>query len=377
MSKRAAAHAGSLYPWKRDGVQVGWTGAADITGADGTRRRRVVYAKSQAECREKLNEVLAEHQKGELPIGGRLTVEAWLRRWLDRGSWGPRTYQHYEWLVTQHIIPEIGRKPLGKLSPSDVDALLKRKLAKGLAPRTVHHIRACLRNALTIAKRDRLVTNNAATDSRPVKAQRFEAKTLSPAQARMLLDHVKGDRLEALYVLATWTGMRQGEVLGLSWPDVDLETGRLQVRRQLQRLGGKPQLVQLKSESSRRTLPLIEPVAEALRQHQRGQRKERWAARRDDRWDLVFTDPQGAPLEATAVLRAFQSHLAEAGLPKVRFHDLRHGAASLMAAKGVHPKIAQAILGHSNFSTTMDIYSHVGIEQQAEAFEAMASVLGG
>lgn len=104
MNKRAEAHAGSIYAWKRDGVQVGWAGAADVTGTDGTCRRRVVYAKSQKEAREKLNAVLASHQKGELPSAGRMTVETWLRRWLDRGSWRPKTYQHYEWLVAKHII---------------------------------------------------------------------------------------------------------------------------------------------------------------------------------------------------------------------------------------------------------------------------------
>jgi integrase len=376
MSKRAEAHAGSIYPWKRAGQQVGWAGAADVTEADGRRRRKVVYAKSQKEAREKLNAILAAHQKGELPTAGRLTLEAWLRKWLDRGNWRPKTFTHYEWLVAKHIIPSIGRKPLEKLTPSDVDAFLKAKLTAGLSPRTVHHLRACLPNALTLAKRDRLVTMNAAGDSKPIKVSRFDATPLSPKDARVLLDQVKADRLEALYVLAVWTGMRQGEVLGLSWSDVDLDAGLLHVRRQLQRLGGKPRLVQLKSESSRRTLLLPEPVIEALRQHQMRQQKEPWAAHWDDRWDLVFTGPQGEPLEATAVLRAFQSHLAAAGLPKVRFHDLRHTAASLLAASGVHAKIAQTILGHSNFSTTMDVYSHVAVEQQAEAVEALGRLLG-
>jgi integrase len=172
--------------------------------------------------------------------------------------------------------------------------------------------------------------------------------------------------------------MRQGELLGLAWSDVDLDGGRLLVRRQLQRQGGKAVRVPLKTEQSRRELLLPEPVLESLRAHRAAQAAEQLQAEAWlDRWQLVFTTEFGEPLEATAVLRLFQGHLRAAGLPVVRFHDLRHTAATLLAESGVHVKVAQAILGHSNVSTTLDIYTHAAVDQQRDAFAAMGRKLTG
>lgn len=173
MSRKATAGAGSTYPWKRKGVQVGWIGAAGYTGPDGKRRRRVVYAQTRGEAQEKLNEVLVQHQRGELPTGPRLTVETWLLRWLKRGSWRPRTRQHYQWLIETHLVPGLGKRALAKLRPTDVDDFLAAKLKSNLAPRTVHHLRACLRNSLQEAMRDRLLTFNAAGLAHAVKVPRY------------------------------------------------------------------------------------------------------------------------------------------------------------------------------------------------------------
>lgn len=376
---------GSLFPWKRRNeagelVQVGWTAMADLGIVDGKRRRKAIYGKTQREVIERLNETLRDHQRGTLAKPGRVTVEQWMNRWLQsiEGGVRPTTLQHYRWIATEHIIPAIGRRQLSKLEPSDVEAMLNAKLRAGLAPRTVHHIRSVLRNALRKAERDRLVVRNAAALADPVKVPKTEMRTLAPDEVKAYLAAAEGERLEALLVTALGLGLREGEIMGLRWEDVDLELGVLRVRHALQYHGGRPVLVEPKSETSRRTMPLPAPVAEALRQHRVRQAQEQLAARV---WlndlGLVFTTKHGGPLESTAVLRAHWSVLEAAGLPRMRFHDLRHSCATLLLEAGIPLKVVAEVLGHSSPNVTQSIYMHVTAGLRAQATAAQARILGG
>jgi integrase len=380
MTRRAAAGAGSVYPWKRDGQQVGWTAMADLgVGSDGKRKRQAIYGKTQREVRDKLNGVLDKHRRGALPRSGRLTVGAWLERWLKAvdGSVRPRTFEHYDQIAHNHLIPAIGSRPLAKLMPSDVEAMLRQKLAAGLSPRTCLHLRAVLRVALRAAERDGIVNRNVAALARPVPVPQRELQVLTPDEARTLLERVRGDRLEALYVTAMGLGLRQGEALGLRWRDVDLEAGILRVAVQLQRIGGQNVVSEPKSQKSRRTLLLPEPVLEALRQHRAQQVIEQLQARVWLSPELVFTGIHGEPLEGTQVTKRFQVHLEAAGLPRLRFHDLRHSCASALLAAGVPMKMVSDILGHSTVSLTLNTYQKALPTLQQEAAEAMTRILRG
>ncbi len=201
---------------------------------------------------------------------------------------------------------------------------------------------------------------------------------MSQEQARILLAAARGDRLEALYVLAVSAGLRQGELLGLRWRDVDMERGTLSVRRQLTRSKEDGlRFTEPKSKKSRRSIRLAGRATEALRRHRSAQNKER--LRLGTLWkdqDLVFANRTGAPLDVGNLTNySFRPLLERAELPRIRFHDLRHTCATLLLSRNVNPKIVQEMLGHANISETMDTYSHVLPSMQETAVSAMEEAL--
>jgi len=222
------------------------------------------------------------------------------------------------------------------------------------------------------------VGRNVATLVDPPRSQRPDVTPLSPLQARAFLMAAQGDRLEALYSVAIALGLRQGEALGLRWADVDLDAGTLRVRHALQRIDGTLQLVEPKTKRSRRTIPMPPTVTATLRAHRVRQREERLVA--GARWqehDLIFPSTIGTPADARNVVRRFHAILDRAGLPAMRFHDLRHTCASLLLAQHIPPRVVMEILGHSNISMTLDIYSHVTPALQREAAQGMETLLVG
>lgn len=201
---------------------------------------------------------------------------------------------------------------------------------------------------------------------------------LAPAEARQLLAAAQDDRLGALYSVALALGLRQGEALGLSWEDVDFESRRLHVRHGLQRIAGQLKLVEPKTRQSRRTIALPAIVVDALQHHKARQSQERLLA--GTRWretGLVFTSTIGTPIEVGNLRRSFWRLLDKAGLPRMRFHDLRHSCASLLLVQGVPARVVMETLGYSNISITMDTYTHVLPELQRQAADAMDRALGG
>ncbi len=223
-----------------------------------------------------------------------------------------------------------------------------------------------------------LVPRNAAAQVDPPKVRTPEMRPLSPAQARTLLDAARGNRLEALYVLAVTTGMRQGEILGLCWEDVDPESGVVRVRRTLTLAKGGPRLTEPKTPKSRRSIRLTASAVEALERHRERQEAERGAS--NDAWanqELVFRTRRGTPIRRdTLHAKYWKPLLGRVGLPDVRFHDLRHTCATLLLTKGVHPKIVSEMLGHSSIAITLDTYSHVIPGLGDAAALAMEDALG-
>jgi integrase len=375
MAKRGQ-NEGSIYK-RADGR---WVGVVSLGYKHGNRCRKSFYGNTRREVQERLTEALRAHQQN-LPVAPeRQTLAQFAEVWLTKcaaPSVRQKTLQSYEHLIQMHILPTLGRIVLSKLSAPQVQALLNDKLAEGLSPRTVQYIHAVLRLCLKQALEWDLVPRNVATLVKPPKAVRKEVVPLNVEQAKRLLDYLKDDRLEALYSVALAVGLRQGEALGLRWEDVDLEGATLRVRRALQVLKGKTSFVEPKSARSRRTIALPSVTTEALRRHRKRQLEERLLV--GPRWQeqgLVFTSTIGTPIHPRNLIRHYHNALKAAGLPSKRFHDLRHTCASLLLVQGVQPRVVMEILGHSQFSITMDTYSHVMPTLHQDAAGRMNALLG-
>lgn len=288
----------------------------------------------------------------------------------------PTAHSRQLQLVRLHLKPNLGKHQLSALTPQHVQALLNEKLAAGLSPRTVTYLRAVLRRALNQALRWGLVARNVAALTEPPKAVRFQATALTEGQAVALLATARGDRLEALYAVALALGLRQGEALGLRWQDVDLEARTLTVAVALSRVDGKLVLAEPKTATSRRTLPLPTELVAALKDHRARQNAER--LRTGERWHdngLVFTTGIGTPISPRNLVRDFQALRERAGLPPMRFHDLRHSCISFLAAQGVPARTAMEIAGHSQITLTMNVYAHIGDEAKRAALGGLGRLL--
>jgi len=340
-----------------------------------------VYARSCDEAGRKLRAALKARDDGLPPIAGRETVSEFLLDWLagSKSNLRPQTWRAYERNIRLHVLPHLGRRRLAEVQPADLQRLYQSLLGTGLSGTTVRHVHSVISKALGQAVRWNLIIRNPASLVQSPRRARHEMRTLSAEQARALLGAARGDRLEALYVLALTTGMRQGELLALRWRDVDLDRGALSVTGPLQWSKGEGLIIsEPKTARSRRQLQLASMAVAALRQHRASQAAEILAAEAwDQTADLVFPNQAGRPMQASNLLRrSFSPLLAAAGLPRIRFHDLRHTAATLLLARGVHPKIASEMLGHATVAFTLDVYSHVTETLQREVARTMDSVLG-
>ncbi len=377
MAKRGNGE-GSIYR-RNDGR---WVGEMTIEG----RKRKFVYGKTRKEVQEKLQTALQELQQGIVMTGtARQTVEQFLTDWLENSqkqSVRARTYERYEEIVRLHIVPVLGRHRLQKLSAQHVQAFYTRKLNEGFSASTVGVFHSVLHKALAVAVKWGLVPRNVCDLVSPPHADGFEIQPLTAEQAHRLLSATRGHRLEALFVLALATGMRRGELLALKWQDINFATGTLQVRRILTRvpskLPGKGFVeTEPKTQRSRRSVVVAPFALDVLRRHyERQQEAKRKVGGSWQEHDYVFCTSIGTHLHPSKdVLDQLKALLKKAGLPDIRFHDLRHSAATLLLSEGVHPKVVQELLGHSNISMTLDVYSHVLPNMQQDAISRLNTTL--
>lgn len=363
--KRRGQGEGSIFRRSDNGL---WVGSLDL-GWRGGRIRRSFYGKTRREVQDKVQTAQQSMRQGLEPASERLTVDAYLRDWIEatRETVRPSTWRRYEQITRQKLIPQLGHLPLHRLTPAHVEQMMRSLSGKGAGVRSVLHARAVLRSALSRAQRHGIIVRNAAALADPPKAPRREIQALGPDEVRTLLANIADDPHGPLYVVAMSTGMRQGELLGLKWSDVDLESGTASVRRALQRVNGSLQTVETKTERSRRDVPLTALAVDALCDLRR--RPVQSAA------GSVFTAATGLPLDGTNVTKRFQARLAAIGLPRVTFHALRHTTASLLLAGGTHPRVVMELLGHSQISLTMNTYTHVIPALERDAAEQMNALL--
>ncbi len=340
-----------------------WMARYTVHTAKG-RKRRTVYGRTRKEAADKLAKVLSDHTEGIVYDDENITLDEYLDRWLKGSVYGSvrqSTYDRDASLVNNHLKPALSRVKLKKRSPAHVQGFYRDRLASGLSASTVHKMHAILHKALARAVRWHMVPRNVADAVEPPKPVPKEMRPLSPAEVRQFLDAAHGERFEALYVLAITTGMRQGELLALKWQDVDLDNATLSVRRTLTRVGGRIVIGEPKTKKSRRSVRLTRQAVEVLGSHVERQLREIEIL--GDRYrdqGLVFTTDTGAPINPSNLRqRSFAPLLKRAGLPHMRFHDLRHTCATLLLARGVHPKFVQELLGHATVAITLDTYSHI------------------
>ncbi len=392
-ARRRSAGEGSVYP-DADGRR--WRGAVTWTDPDGRRHRRVVSAPTSAAARDKVDRLRAELRLGEVaPAGPALTVGEYLDSWIerDRIRVRPATWVGRSSHVSTYLVPTLGRLALARLMPSDVERALATWLDKGrpvtagerrrgappprpIAPLTARHIRATLRIALADAVREGLVPRNAAADARAPYVPHREITFLEAPDLVRLLEATADDELGPLYAMAATTGLRLGELLGLSWRDV--RGGTLTVRRSLAlATRGSWKLAEPKSARSRRTIPLPARAREALATQEARQAANRAAAGAawQDGDGLVFTDAVGRPWRPDRVSSAFGRACAAAGGPRIRLHDLRHTAATLLLAEGTPLAVISDLLGHSGIAITAGYYAGVVPELRQDAADAMDRAL--
>ncbi len=324
--------------------------------------RRTLYGGSRKEVADALVEKIHERNTGNIVYDDDLNFGEFLGRWLDgaRHTVKATTWEAYERVIRNHINPSLGRVKLGKLSPGMIQAYYSQKLAEGMSAASVRPQHAVIRRSLAQAQRWQFVRTNPADAVDPPMPRSREMRPLDAAQARAFLDAARGERYEALFVLAISTGMRIGELLGLKWSDVDFDAGSLRVARTLSTAKTGPRYTTPKSGKGRNIkLPAI--AIAALRTHRAQQNAQRLAL--GDAWrdeGLIFAARNGSSLDFTNITRDhFAPLLKSAGLPPIRFHDLRHTTATLLLSQGTHPKFVQELLGHASVAMTIDRYSHV------------------
>jgi integrase len=383
VARRRGHNEGSIYQ-TADGQ---WRGSVTVGHTpDGKQQRKYVRGRTRAEVSRKIATLVTDLQRG-LPVASSSpTVGAFLDMWLEdvvRVKNRQRTYEAYGTIVRVHLTPALGKIKLEKLTAAQVQTMLNRAKANGARGRQLINIRAVLRAALNQAMRWDLVYRNVATLTDAPKPDDFQAKPLAAADVSTFLQAAKGDRLEALWMATVWLGLRQGEVFGIRWADLDLDAGSVRIQKQIQVTGKgetkQVQLVDTKTEKSRRTLPLPAPLVTSLRKHRKEQLTEqllagpRW---KGGEWGLVFCTTIGTPLDQSNVTKRYRELLTAAGLEIRRFHDLRHSTGTYLAANGVHPRTIMEILGHSQISTTMNTYTHVELDSMRNALDSIGDLMG-
>ena len=381
MAKRRANGEGNLRK-RKDGR---WEGryTAGHDPETGKAIYRNVLGRTQAEARAKLKQAIEEAKHVDPVRSKQYTIGEWMDIWFEnyaKVKVRPSSHQTYRGYIDNHIKPNIGKIPLGKLSSLDLQKFYKKllsngrverieskKQSKGLSPKTVRNLHQIITSAMKLAKEQKLIAKDPTGGCALPKVEHREMKTLPVEQLASFLREAKESGVFELYYVELATGLRRGELLGLKWEDLDFEKGDLRVKRQVARINGEVVEAPLKTKNAYRTLPLAKDTVDVLDQQKKKVGASPW----------VFPGPTGGPMSPDSVLHMLHRVLKRAGLPRVRFHDLRHTFATLALQNGVDVKTVSGMLGHYSAGFTLDTYAHVTTSAQRQAAEAMEHVLSG
>ncbi|MEN6459783.1 MAG: tyrosine-type recombinase/integrase [Syntrophomonas sp.] len=385
---------GCIYQ-RKDGTYAGISRYVDPE--TGKKKKHFVYGKSRKEAAAKKKAWEDELKKGLLPKAGKMTVEDWLDIWLDTYAkirTRQNTFEGYKRIIDNHLKPTLGKRILNELRPEHVQKMINERLERGnkrtkgeLGARQVEYIYAVLHMAMERAVKNGLVIRNVCDVVDKPRVIRHEFMPWTVEETNKFLTSTKDSRLFPLYLTAWGTGLRRAELLGLRWDDIDLKRGTLTVRRVLVRIKGGHKFQEPKTKKSRRTVPLPHAVTEELKSWKArlAQEELKWRGKHKELKpeDIpqfnpnkqVFPDELGQPMNPEFVSRSFKRDLGKAKLPEIRFHDLRHGHATMLLELGEDLKVISERLGHSTITMTADIYGHVRERLQREASHKLDKVL--
>ncbi len=380
MAKRRANGEGNIRK-RKDGR---WEGryTAGTSPETGKQIFKNVLGKTQAEVKEKLKKALADSQRLDLAKQGKYTVGTWMEIWFEnvvKIKVRPSSHQTYKGYIDNHIKPSIGKIPLEKLTPMELQKFYRKLLTKGrverieskdqpkgLSAKTVRNINQVISSAMDFAIAQRIISENPCKAVALPKIEHKEMQTIPAEQLQAFLTEAKATGVYEMYYIELATGLRRGELLGLKWEDTDMQQGIIRVRRQVARIDGKIVEAPLKTKNSYRTVTISPQAIEVLKQQK---------AKANDQY--VFPSPNGGPISPDSVNNMLKRVLKRAGIPKVRFHDLRHTFATLALQNGVDIKTVSGMLGHFSAGFTLDTYAHVTTSAQKEAAETIGNILAG
>lgn len=344
--------------YTRDGkTWARFVASVDIAGPGRKRREKSFDRERDAKAWESKQRAQIEDRATTGERTPRLSDH--LDLWLHRGStrtrkpWAPATRTDYESAVKVHLKPKLGHLRLEALTVDHVEAMLE-----SIPGNRAVNVKTALSSALSMAVKQRLVPYNVAKSAAIAEVSRRSAESLSTTEARAFLEAAKGHRLSALFVTTTALALRQSEVVGVRWEDVDIEARTLKVEQRIYRREKQYHVGPPKSATSRRTIHFPEEIAAVLYAQSARLADEKVNRSAWEDQGLVFPNMSGGPLYGPYVTRAMQRIMAEAGIERRRFHDLRHTGASMLHALGVDMKTIQTVLGHSDYRLTADTYTH-------------------
>ena len=365
MTKRRGNKEGAIWKERKK-----WRAAVTI---DGKRLTRSFSTKD--ECRAWIRDTQDQIQKGMTYKMSGVTLGEYIQPWIElhKTRLSPKTAVRYEQIIRDYIVPQLGSIKLRDLRLEQIEAHCQALLMKGLSPRSSRFAHMIIHRSLDDAVRKGYVSYNAAHGAILPRSSQKEMEILDEDEVMRFMITIQDCRHEALYHLAIKTGMRKGEILGLKWSDLDWKRGTLRIQRQVYRVHKQGLVIrQPKTRASRRTIQLGEKMLDVLRVHHTKQQILKAAAGK--RWkekNLIFTSTIGTHLGGSNLRNDYNNQLIKANIRHIRFHDLRHTAASLMLNNGVPIIVVSKMLGHSKTSTTLDIYGHLMPTMQDEAARIM------
>lgn len=348
-------------------------------GSNGKRRRHfeTVHGR-KSDAQKRLAELLVNIEKGIYATPGKLTLAEHLRNWLNgyvKTNCSLKTLDTTECIVEHHLIPALGHVQLRQLYPQAIQSYYAKACEK-LSGRTVHYHHRILSQSLRYAMKQGYLGRNPCDLVDPPVPRKKPMRTLTPAELETLLDNASNNHFYPVYYTAVSTGLRQAELLGLRWRDIDLDFLSLSVNQVLYKRRRVCEFKEPKTAHSRRRVSLTPKLALFLR----GYKEERERLYRElgkelSLDDLVFANFEGRPIDPGVLSHTFAKIVKKTSLNGVRFHDLRHTFASLMLLRGAKPKVISEALGHASVAFTMDTYSHIIEGMQEEAMALLDEVL--
>ena len=348
-------------------------------GPDGNAKRYFETVRGRkGDAQKRLTELLSSLDKGVLIPVGRLTVAEHLHNWLEgyvKTNCSQRTYDGYQSIIETHLIPALGSIQLKHLHPQAIQSYYGKSCEK-LSARTVHHQHRVLSQSLKYAVRQGYLGRNPAELVDPPSPRKKTMRTLTPFEVEVLFDRAADSYYYPVFYTAVSSGLRQAELLGLRWRDIDLDMLSISVSQVLYKRHGVCQFKEPKTSHSRRRVAMTPKLALFLREYK--QERESLSLHLGKLLsldDLVFANIEGKPLDPGVLSHTFHRIAIQAGLKDVHFHTLRHTFASLMLLRGAKPKVISEALGHASVAFTMDCYSHIIEGMQEDAMALLDEVL--